>query len=289
MYQFNPTEVPGGFVLRAVPTACGSIAVWEQPGREPALVMIHGNSASKSAFRRLLHQAALQDGRRILVLDLPGAGQSDNARNPEADYTFTAMARTIRAVLSAMGVCRPVVLGWSLGGHLAIEAAAQDAEFSALVLTGTPPCGPGAEEISAVFYPSALMEVVMGENPTPELLAAYVRALYGRIAQIDFELFEAARRFDGRMRRIFSENLMSNAEPRAAHQRSVVASWPNPIAVIQGDEEPFFDPRGLDSLTWKNLWRGKSQWVAGTGHAPFYENPANYATLVAAFLQEIGV
>lgn len=282
---------PPGFVLRRIKTPAGRIAIWERQGSGPALVLIHGNSASKSAFRRLLRESVFAD-RRVLVLDLPGAGESENARDPEADYTFTAMAQTIQTVLIGMNAVRPIVLGWSLGGHLAIEAIGQGADFAALILTGTPPCGPGAEEVATVFYPNEMMEVVTGEAPPPELLEAYIRVLYGKTEPIDLELFEAGRRFDGRMRRVFSANLMEfgtrSGTPRPLPQRAVVAKWENPISVIQGDEEPFFDPRALDSLHWNNLWRGRVQFVSGTGHAPFYEKPDAYGALLAAFLTDIG-
>jgi len=70
-------------------------------------------------------------------------------------------------------------------------------------------------------------------------------------------------------------------------QRKLVAEWPGPIAAIQGAAEPFFDPTILDGMVWKNLWRGKSQYIAGTGHAPFFEEPRQYATLLAGFLTEM--
>ncbi len=285
--RYYSEPAPPGFVLQKVETPAGRLAVWERHGREPALVLIHGNSASKAAFRPLLAQP-LFNGRRVVVLDMPGAGESDDGREPERDYTFTALAQAVLVALADMKIVAPVVLGWSLGGHLGIEAIGQGADFRALVLTGTPPCGPGRAEVDEVFYPGELMAVVTGESPSPELLNAYIRALYGATRPIYFELFNAGRRFDGRLRRIFADNIFGSDPPRAKRQRQVVAEWKKPIAVIQGDNEPFFDPRGLDALRWGNLWRGKGQFVPGTGHAPFYEQPEAYASLLDAFLRDIG-
>ncbi len=276
--------VPPGFALHRITTPAGRVALWGRGGREPALVLVHGNTSSKSAFRELLCEPALAQYRTIAI-DLPGAGESGDAENPALDYTIPAMARTVMAVLFAAGLDHAVILGWSLGGHLAIEAAGQGANFRAIILTGTPPCGPGVDEVMSVFHPSDLMAVTAGETPPPELLDAYVHALYGKSKTIPAEFFAAARRFDGRMRRIFSEHFMTTAE--AAPQRRLVAEWPHPIAVIEGDEEPFFDPKGLDDLTWKNLWRGKCQPIAGAGHAPFFEQPKTYAALVADFLASL--
>lgn len=272
---------PAGFQRRQVRTPAGIMALWERDGGGPALVLVHGNTASKSAFRALLAEPALAPF-RLIALDLIGAGESERASNPERDYTMPGMARTLMAALAGLNCENAVVLGWSLGGHIAIEAAGQGAGFDAMILTGTPPCGPGAEEILSVFTPSDLTAVVTGEAPPPELVRQYVHALYGASKPIPEEFFAAAQRFDGRMRRIFSEDFLMADDVKP--QRRAVAEWPGPIAVIEGEEEPFFDAKSLDALTWKNLWRGKVQYIAGCGHAPFFEQPARYAALLAEFL-----
>jgi len=282
MTQSAYTEaVPSVFERRTVETPAGRMALWERDGGGPALVLVHGNTASKSAFRALLGEKALAPF-RLVALDLIGAGESERARNPERDYTMPGMAKTLMAALQGLNCGGAAVLGWSLGGHIAIEAAGQGAKFRAMILTGTPPCGPGAEEILSVFTPSDLTSVVTGENPPAELVRQYVHALYGNTKPIPEEFFAAAQRFDGRMRRIFSEHFLMSDEVKP--QRRVVAEWPKPIAVIEGEEEPFFDAKSLDALKWKNLWRGEVQYIAGSGHAPFFEQPARYGALVAEFL-----
>ena len=272
---------PPGFQRRRIETPAGMMALWERDAGGPALVLLHGNTASKCAFRSLLAEPALAPF-RLIALDLIGAGESGRANAPERDYTMPGMARTLMAALEELNCEDAAVLGLSLGGHIAIEAAGQGAKFRAMILTGTPPCGPGAEEILSVFTPSDLTAVVTGEAPPPELVWQYVHALYGSSKAIPEEFFAAADRFDGRMRRIFSEHFLMSDEVKP--QRRVVAEWPKPIAVIEGEEEPFFDARSLDALAWKNLWRGKVQMIAGSGHAPFFEQRARYAALLAEFL-----
>lgn len=272
---------PQGFQRRGIDTPAGRMALWQRDGGGPALVLVHGNTASKCAFRALLEEKALAPF-RLIALDLIGAGESGRANDPARDYTMPGMARTLIAALGQLNSEDAAVLGWSLGGHIAIEAAGQGAKFRAMILTGTPPCGPGAEEILSVFTPSDLTAVVTGETPPPELVSRYVQALYGVTKPIPEEFFAAARAFDGRMRRIFSEHFLMSDEVKP--QRRVVAEWPGPIAVIEGEEEPFFAAKSLDALTWKNLWRGKVQYIAGCGHAPFFEQPVHYAALLAEFL-----
>lgn len=276
---------PPGCVPRRIDAAGTRLGVWERSGHGPALLFVHGNSASKAAFRDLIGEPALA-GRRIVSIDLPGSGESANAGDEQ--YTIPAFACTLIEAADRLSLNRPIVLGWSLGGHIALEAVGQRPDvLRALVLTGTPPCGPGAGELAETFHAGELAQVVSAESPPPELLDAYVRALYGKSRPIPGELFEAAKRCHGRMRRLFAEHWLSGIE--GVPQRRVISRWPGAIAAIQGDEEPFFDPALLNTLNWRNLWRGESQYVRGAGHAPFFERPDRYAALLAEFLQNLSV
>ncbi len=260
------------------------VALWKRNGQGPAIVLVHGNSSSKCAFRELLVQPALRE-RRMIALDLPGCGESLDA--PDDHYTIPALARTLIEAIRRLALAeRPWLVGWSLGGHVALEAIAQNPNFlRALVLTGTPPCGPGLADVATTFHPSELMAVTTGEFPPDELLVRYVTALYGTSSPPP-ELTSAARRFHGRLRRIFSEHWMQGHE--GTPQRDIVATWPRPIAVIQGDQEPFFDNLQLARNTWKNLWRHQTQFVPNAGHAPFHQRPSEYAQLLIDFVSTAG-
>lgn len=275
---------PVGVTRKILSTKAGRIAIWERPGRGAPLLYVHGNSASKAAFCDLFAEPALAD-RHMVAMDLPGSGESPDSETPEAEYNIPAFARTVAAVIAAMKLDRPVLVGWSLGGHVAIEAAGQGVALRGLVLTGTPPGGPGFEEFAATFRQTEVSDVTSSESPTPRKLAAYVDALYGDTRETPEAFYRAAIRCDGRMRRLMVEHWILARE--GVPQRKLVAEWPGPIAAIQGAAEPFFDPTILDGMVWKNLWRGKSQYIAGTGHAPFFEEPRQYATLLAGFLTEM--
>lgn len=277
--------VPAGAELRRIARPAGGIAAWVKPGRGIPLLFIHGNTASKAAFRSLLAEPALE-GRAWAAMDLPGAGESADATDIAAVYTIPGFARAVGDTITALGLDSPVVMGWSLGGHIAIEAAGQGVPMRGMVITGTPPCGPGPAEMAESFNMEALGEVAIAENPSREVLAGYIgRKLYGESLPVADELFAAGYRFDARARTHFANHWLGATEGH--HARTVIAEWPQPVAVIQGDLEPFLDPTLLDRLTWRNLWRGKGQWIPGTGHAPFYERPADYAALLAAFLDDI--
>jgi pimeloyl-ACP methyl ester carboxylesterase len=96
---------------------------------------------------------------------------------------------------------------------------------------------------------------------------------------------EHAKRSDGRLReRLFGHIF---ATPDMEPQRTTIAKWTGPFALIQGRKEPFFDPAQVDKLAWRRLWRGGTQWIEGAGHAPFITDPKGYAALLAEFAQDL--
>lgn len=85
------------------------------------LVLVHGSPGSGDVFRGVTER--LGTDRRLLVPDLPGFGSS-TARIP--DYSFRAHARYLLDLLDRLGVPCAHVLGFSMGGGVALEMAAQD-------------------------------------------------------------------------------------------------------------------------------------------------------------------
>jgi pimeloyl-ACP methyl ester carboxylesterase len=260
-----------------------AVSVWDRPGAGAPIILIHGNSASKEAFRPLIKSRALAN-RRVIAFDLLGCGDSADAANWQEVYTLPGLAQTVIDVVRAMALQDYTVVGWSMGGHIVIEALRFGLTPRGLVLTGTPPCGPSPEELASTFLPIEGSEVMGMENPSPEPMAAFVHNVYAPTIP-SWALVRDARRADGRLRKRLFEHLYAN--PNSPPQRSKVAAWPNPIAVIQGDNEPFFDPAALKTLRWGNLWRGELQWIRGSGHAPFLDAPDDYAALLEEFAADI--
>lgn len=259
------------------------IALWDRPGAELPIVLIHGNTTSKEVFRALFESSGLA-GHRLIALDLPGCGDSRDAGAPDETYTLPGLGGAVTQVAKALGLARYVLVGWSLGGHIAIEAILHGASPDGIVLTGTPPCGPDAAEIAATFLPAPGSEVMSLEHPTPEQFAAFLKTVYAPLAP-SAAMAEAAARADGRLRKRFFEFVFTH--PELEPQRTTVARWKRPIALVQGRDEPFFDPAKVEQLAFGNLWRGATQWIDGAGHAPFVSHPDDYARMLKEFADDL--
>lgn len=110
---------------------------YQEVGAGRAVVLVHGNFASKRWYRELLE--APPAGARLLALDLPNFGDSDPLGAP---ITIAAYAAAVRGFADALGLERPVLVGHSLGGAVALAAAADPDAWAALVLVdGSAPEG----------------------------------------------------------------------------------------------------------------------------------------------------
>lgn len=269
---------------RTVETRHGNVAISETAGSGHPVLMVHGNSSCRDVFR---HQVESELGARyrIITMDLPGHGDSDDASNPDESYTQPAYAEAAADVLKTCRAEDAVVMGWSLGGHIGIEMIHMLPDMRALIMSGTPPAGPGSQEVNSAFTPLPHMAFTSKEVFSQDDAEAYARYTCGVNLPPDPVLSAAVRRTDGKARRIMWNRW--TLDGLGCRQRETVETWKQPIAVVQGSDEAFFDNAYLDGINWSNLWSGKVHIIDGGGHAPFFAKPDQYNEIFARFLADV--
>src|SRR5580658_9653610 len=176
----------------------GAIAFRESRGQGPAAVLIHGNSSSSRVFSRQL-DGPLGQRFRLIAVDLPGHGASDDAEDPSA-YSLPGHARAIRAVLDALGIDEAHFVGWSLGGHVALEMAPDLRAPRGFVIFGTPPLIAG-EAMGQAFFPNPAMKVTFQKSVDGAEASNYVAAFFRPgFADIPPFFLDDVLRTDGRAR-----------------------------------------------------------------------------------------
>ena len=89
-------------------------------GHGEPLLLIHGLGGSGADWA--FQVAALEKRFRVIVPDLPGSGHSPP---PRGGYTIQGFAATLWSLLDHLGVERTNIIGFSLGGAVALEMAAR--------------------------------------------------------------------------------------------------------------------------------------------------------------------
>ena len=139
------TPVPPGRVLGPFPVA-GTAAylhleriAFRRFGSGPDLLLVGGEDMSMSYWDPGLLSLLAQHF-RVTVFDLPGTGYSSPASSP---VTLRWWADETAGLVASLGLKRPMVLGWGLGGDVALELAeTHPSVLGSLVLADTPAGGP---------------------------------------------------------------------------------------------------------------------------------------------------
>ncbi len=99
------------------------------------LVLIHGWGFNHRVWRKFIPH--IQDRWSIKCIDLPGYGGPENKIDPNFDQeSIDQIVNSINSDITE----NAVVLGWSLGGTVAIKLAQMRSDIKALVLLASSPC-----------------------------------------------------------------------------------------------------------------------------------------------------
>jgi len=266
--------------LMHVKTAAGSIALVDTGGAGLPLLMIHGSGSSHQVFYRQWG-GPLAAGRRMIALDLPGHGASDDAADPGRTYGVTGMAEAVEQVLARIGVRRAAILGWSLGGHVAIEMLARGRIAAGVMLCGAPPVGVGLVAALRGFQASLDMLLASRETYSQRDAERFEALCFGERSHPSF--LRSILRADGRARAAFVKNLMRGGYD----QRRTVLEADVPVAFVNGASDPFVRLSYFAGLAVAVPFEGGAQVVAGAGHAPFWTHPAPFNALLGRFLLQV--
>src|SRR5688572_7700787 len=104
-FTLSPTEV---------------IAVASAGSGSETVVIIPGMVGGAYSFRKVT-PALLEAGKRVIIVDLLGSGQS--SKPPKADYSLTAQSRRVELILDSLGVRNAVVIAHGVSGSVSYRLA----------------------------------------------------------------------------------------------------------------------------------------------------------------------
>jgi pimeloyl-ACP methyl ester carboxylesterase len=175
---------------RSTAASAGAAAEADARNDRPVVVLLHGSPGAGSDFARLTPLLTAR-GYRVIAPDMPGFGRSDPwpARDgappmfalARDDYSIRAHADAVLALLEHLGVRRAHLVGWSMGGGVALHAADLDsaaanetgtggriASVTLLASVGTQANeGSGVREIERVKYALTLLPIAYGPEALP--------------------------------------------------------------------------------------------------------------------------
>lgn len=120
-------------LIRSGVTLC-----FEEAGSgDPPLLLVHGWTCDHTYMAPQFDY--FQENHRVVSVDLRGHGQSDK---PEQDYTMNVFVEDLVWLCCQLGLKKPVVIGHSMGGMIAVELAGQSPDVPGAVVTLDAPIVP---------------------------------------------------------------------------------------------------------------------------------------------------
>jgi N-formylmaleamate deformylase len=104
------------------------------PPQGPAVILLHGITDSGLCFRRIAQD--LEDRYELFLVDARGHGLS---QAPQHGYALQDQAADVIGLIEAFGLDGPVLIGHSMGGYTAVQAAAIRPDLIRGVILEDPP------------------------------------------------------------------------------------------------------------------------------------------------------
>jgi pimeloyl-ACP methyl ester carboxylesterase len=239
----------GGFELETVEIA----------GAEPALVFLHEGLGSVALWRDFPERLAALSGRRALIYSRAGHGQSDV---PVLDRTPAFMHEEALAVLpevlAAAEIERPVLVGHSDGGSIALIYASQH-PVSGLVLL--------APHVFVEDVTVASIEEARETFATTDLAARMGR--YHRDAERTFRLWN---------------DIWLAPEFRSWNIEDLLSGVTAPTLLIQGEHDQYGTLAQIDAIS-RGVRGPVERTVLDARHTPHLEAPDATLAAASAFLR----
>ena len=254
---------------------------FQEQGRGPALLLLHGLGASAFSWRDNLGPLAAKF--RLLAPDVPPHGASPAPLN--GDYRLETLVQGLHDFLDLRGVDQAVVGGNSLGGSLALLLAHYFPErVKALILLAP---GLAVDRLPWITYPlrapvlGRLLAYLMGPWTIPYAL----RLAYHRWDRITPKVIEGyAAPFRDRSRRLALRQLALALRPwPRAEVEALLRQLPQPACLIWGEQDRILPPAQSEILR-HCLPRCEFHLLPEVGHAPQEEAPERVNQIILDFL-----
>lgn len=243
---------------------------------EKCVVLIHGFPLDSRMWDRVLREPPA--GVRVITPDLPAFGQSTS----NGPFTIASLAEDIHGLLSRIGVSKPVIGGFSMGGYVSLAYAKKYAsELRGLMLINTRAEGDSAE----------------GKEKRNKMIETVRTSGSRAIAETMFpNMLTKEHQADASIAQPF-RSIMEGQSPQAIEYAltamrdrtdyaAFLASIAVPTLIIAAEGDPIIPKAAAETLN-KSIPRSKLVMVPNAAHAAPWENPSVVERAIVEFVASV--
>ena len=237
---------------------------------DPAIVFIHCWGCNRSFWENQV--AEFSKTNQVVTIDLPGHGESGLGRK---NWSIESYGDDVKTVITKLGLKRVVLVGSSMGGPIALEAAKRMPDTVAAIVPVD-----SLQNVEQTLPPEQVDAVLK------QMQADYKGSVTGLLNQFFFSpnTPEAVKT------RVIGEAVSRQPETAIAILRGIFSYTPGPtlkeIKVPIKAINAYLNPTNLE-INRKYAPQFDAVIIKGTGHYPMLEDPARFNQMLAEILKAL--
>lgn len=252
---------------------------------KPSILWIHGYCQCRLSWDKQFEDEQLSSQFHMIRMDLRGHGLSDKLTDPQAFRDSKNWADDIHAVITAFGLKKPVLTGWSYGGYIICDYIRHYAQ----------------DNLGGIIFAAAATE--MGRDEANAMLGAEFLQLIPGFFSTDYVVGSTAlQNFMGVLTYeeldphtfYFLLGFNSVTLPasrkgmftRRLDNRDLMKTITVPSLIVQGKNDRVVLPIYADFIA-RHLPHSSRADYDNCGHIPFVEAAARFNQDVTAFMQAV--
>jgi sigma-B regulation protein RsbQ len=237
---------------------------------DPALVFIHCWGCNRNFWENQV--AEFSKTNRVVTIDLPGHGESGAGRT---NWSIESYGDDVKTVVTKLGLKRVVLVGSSMGGPIALEAAKRM-----------------PDNVVAIVPVDSLqnVEVTITAEQADAVIKQMTADYKGSTTALLNQFFFSPNTPEAVKTRVINEALSRQPETAVAILKGIFAYKPGPtmkeikvpIKAINADLNPT-----MVEINRKYAPQFDVVIIKGTGHYPMLEDPARFNQMLAEILKSL--
>jgi 2-succinyl-6-hydroxy-2,4-cyclohexadiene-1-carboxylate synthase len=245
------------------------------------LVLLHGFNGSQASWSAI--RASFRSERRVIAIDLPGHGAT-TIHDAGFDYSLARTSDLVAETLAALRVASADVLGYSMGGRVALQLALAHGDRVARLVLESASAGLATARARARRRAAdARLAAAIERDGVPAFVRRWeALPLFRTVAALPAPVQAALRRqrlaCDPHGLAASLRGLGLGAQPWLGDRLEALTM---PVLLATGELDRKFTRTAARLLP--RCAHGSHEVIAGAGHLPHLEQPARFMCAVRAF------
>lgn len=239
---------------------------------EPVIILVHGWSNTKSIWKTQVSHFSKKY--QVIAVDLPGFGKSGNNRS---EWTIASYGEDISSIIQQLNLKKVVLVGFSLGAPIVIEAANKvpDHVIGVVLVDALQEIEMQIPPQMAHYLDSVMMDLV--NNPTKEKMlgGGFIKK------NVDSSFNQIVLFLEGASHIGWRESLAGSIIWQNEHCTQSIKAVKAPIIAINSD----LQPTNLEAFR-KYVPAFKAKIVEDVGHLIMWDKPEEFNWLLEESIQE---